>query len=343
MEKDLETPLISHQKFLQTRIIHEKIGSLAEHITRLTKLVDQGFVFEQDPSTIKDVLAIMKCDIETLMVHEYPSLQGYIGTLYAHKQSLKPTTAVAIQEHYLPLGPKSPMPASPLGASCALLDKLLTLVTFIAVDRKPSSSKDPFGVRRMALGIIRILEAYPWNISLHAFITACTRVSECEEQKDSILAFLHTFFRERIAHYAKTKYPLPVIHAATHKAFETTWDIRHAFKIMETLHTCTHLPALIQAYKRASNLAGSSSDYTLYTPEASYDKDLYKALNTYTHTSDMKECLNRLCALSQAIESFCDQAFVASDNPQERTLRQSMLTYACTLYNRIAHFNALTG
>ena len=341
MNKDTLLPLESYAPSLDKRLIHEDIGTLGGHIQRLVGIVENGTHFGHDATAIIHAIKLMKCDIETLMVHEYPSLQGHIGTLYARKHRIQETVAQAIYEHYLPLGPASPIPSSDIGAICAFLDKTLSLVSFISVGRKPTSSKDPFGVRRLALGLIRIAQHYPWTGSLHTLIVHCINSLQHQKHQDDIIVFLHQFLQDRIVHYARTTYPLPLIKAACQKTFTETWDIHHTFSLMQALHTHPHTATTIQTYKRAFHLAPHAPLAPTVEPTESLDTKLTTALKAYTHSSDLAACMDHLHTLALTVEEFCDKTFIATEDTGLRHLRQSMLRQFCGFCDKIADFSAL--
>lgn len=341
MQKDTSSPLESYASALDKRLIHKDIGTVGTHIARLTHIVQGGAHFGQEPQTILHAIQLMKCDLETLMVHEYPSLQGHIGTLYARTLRAPEPVAQAIYEHYLPLGPTSPIPSSAIGAICAFLDKTLTLVSFISVGRYPTSSKDPFGIRRMTLGLIRIAQHCPWTASFRALIIECINALEQQRNQDVIITFLNKFLQDRIVHYARATYPLPLIKAACQITFSKTWDIHHTFALMQALHTHPHTASTIQTYKRAYHLAPDAPPAPTIEPKDTLDAKLATALKAYTHTSDLSVCLGRLHVLALIVEEFCDKTFIATQDEGLRHLRQSMLRQFCALCDQVVDFSAL--
>ncbi len=142
----------------QTIVFHEKLGTQAERIERIESLAR-----ELAPSVGADVelaaraARLAKADLVSEMVGEFPELQGVMGRYYALKQGEEPSVADAIEEHYKPQGPGDRAPSSPVSVAVALADKLDTLGGFFAIDEKPTGSKDPYALRRAALGIIRIV------------------------------------------------------------------------------------------------------------------------------------------------------------------------------------------
>jgi glycyl-tRNA synthetase beta chain len=137
---------------------HNKLGSQRARIARIAALArDIAPVADADPDLAEQAAEFAKADLSSSMVFEFPELQGLMGRYYAEAAGLPPEVAQAAQDHYSPLGPSDAVPAAPVSRAVALADKLDTLTGFWAIDEKPTGSKDPFALRRAALGVIRIL------------------------------------------------------------------------------------------------------------------------------------------------------------------------------------------
>ncbi|KAA2313109.1 glycine--tRNA ligase subunit beta [Pseudooceanicola sediminis] len=139
---------------------HNKLGSQAERIERIAALAREiAPALGADPDLAEKAARVAKADLSSEMVYEFPELQGLMGRYYAEAAGLPAEVAAACQEHYSPLGPTDDVPTAPVSATVALADKLDTLTGFWAIDEKPTGSKDPFALRRAALGVIRLLLA----------------------------------------------------------------------------------------------------------------------------------------------------------------------------------------
>ncbi len=161
----VEYPLDEHLKKLDRVVFHEKLGTQGERIARIEALAQKlaeelAQQFEADarfPTRAARAAKLAKADLATEMVGEFPELQGLMGRYYASAQGEEPSVADAIEEHYKPQGPNDRIPSSPVSIAVALADKLDTLVGFWAINEKPTGSKDPYALRRAALGVIRIM------------------------------------------------------------------------------------------------------------------------------------------------------------------------------------------
>lgn len=158
-EQDRKSRLEQHLQGLEQVIFHAKLGTLAEKVERLTALAAEiaPHIPDCDRDLARSAAYLCKADLVTGMVGEFPELQGVMGRYYALAQGERPDVADAIANHYKPVGPNDSCPKAPVSIAVALADKLDTLMAFFAIDEKPTGSKDPFALRRAALGIIRLI------------------------------------------------------------------------------------------------------------------------------------------------------------------------------------------
>jgi glycyl-tRNA synthetase beta chain len=155
---DLRTPLADMAARLAHVTFHNKLGTQADRIARIAALAREiAPAVGADPDDAEKAAKLAKADLASQMVYEFPELQGVMGRYYAERAGEPPAVAAVAQEHYSPLGPTDAVPTAPLSIAVALADKLDTLTGFWAIDEKPTGSKDPFALRRAALGIVRIL------------------------------------------------------------------------------------------------------------------------------------------------------------------------------------------
>ena len=157
-ETDLKTPLEDRLPKFEQIVFHEKLGTQAERIARITALAGQiAPVVDADRAKAERAAQLCKADLLTEVVGEFPELQGLMGRYYAEAQNEDEAVAHACEDHYRPKGPDDLVPADPISVSVALADKIDTLVGFWSIDEKPTGSKDPYALRRAALGAIRII------------------------------------------------------------------------------------------------------------------------------------------------------------------------------------------
>ncbi|WP_262030829.1 glycine--tRNA ligase subunit beta [Microvirga sp. Mcv34] len=157
-ETDQKVKLEDRLEKLKSIVFHEKLGTQYERVERIAALARElAPAVGADPALAERAARLAKADLVTEMVGEFPELQGLMGRYYATLQGEHPSVAAAIEEHYKPLGPSDRVPTDPVSVAVALADKIDTLVGFWAIDEKPTGSKDPYALRRAALGVIRLV------------------------------------------------------------------------------------------------------------------------------------------------------------------------------------------
>jgi glycyl-tRNA synthetase beta chain len=157
-DTDRKTPLADRLEKLKNIVFHEKLGTQFERVERIAALARElAPVTGAGPDLAERAARLAKADLVTEMVGEFPELQGLMGRYYATAQGEHASVGAAIEEHYKPLGPSDRVPTDPVSVAVALADKLDTLVGFWAIDEKPTGSKDPYALRRAALGVIRLV------------------------------------------------------------------------------------------------------------------------------------------------------------------------------------------
>jgi glycyl-tRNA synthetase beta chain len=169
-ETDLKTPLEDRLPKFEHIVFHEKLGTQAERIARIERLAGElAPLVGADVEKAKRAARLCKADLLTEVIGEFPELQGLMGKYYAEEQGEDEAVAHAIEDHYSPKGPDDFVPADPVSVAVALADKIDTLVGFWAIDEKPTGSKDPYALRRAALGVIRLLLENGIPINLRHF------------------------------------------------------------------------------------------------------------------------------------------------------------------------------
>src|SRR5581483_3281340 len=157
-ETDLKTKLEERLPKFAHIIFHEKLGTQAQRIERIKRLAAElAPLVRADAKKAERAAQLCKADLLTEVVGEFPELQGLMGRYYAQAQGEDEAVARAIEDHYRPKGPDDAVPGDPVSIAVALADKIDTLVCFWAIDEKPTGSKDPYALRRAALGVIRIV------------------------------------------------------------------------------------------------------------------------------------------------------------------------------------------
>ena len=173
-DQDRKTTLESRVPALKDIVFHAKLGTQAERVERIVKLAGEiaAFVPGADARQVEQAARLCKTDLVTGMVGEFPELQGVMGRYYAKGEKLPDAVADAIGDHYAPAGPNDRCPSAPVSITIALADKLDALISFWSIGEKPTGSRDPFALRRAALGIIRIVVENKLRLPLGRFFKA---------------------------------------------------------------------------------------------------------------------------------------------------------------------------
>ncbi len=204
-ETDLKSKLSDNLPKLDEVKFHEKLGSVGERVKRLIALSAELAVFAgADETKAKRAAELAKADLVSNMVFEFPELQGLMGRYYATAQGEDASVATAIEEHYKPQGPSDSVPTDPVAVAVALAEKLDLLAGFWAIDEKPTGSKDPYALRRAALGVIRIILENNLRIRLGEAIRSALDLQGVEASDPAALvADLLSFFGDRLKVHLK--------------------------------------------------------------------------------------------------------------------------------------------
>ncbi len=364
IEEDLKKPLIARVSSLENVVFHQKLGSLHNKISRLDPLAKalSMFVPHCDLSLVEKSVALAKADLGTKIVAELPELQGKMGSFYAKMQNEDEKIATAIYEHYLPLGPNSELPKTPLGIVLSIADKIDSIVGFFLVDEKPSSSKDPFALRRAALGIIRISFQYNVAIPIRVLVEKSLNIYPAKllksylskegenffKNKKNLVEEIVKFFIERLKVYLKENHGLrpDIINAVideyssnldAHKYFDILYLAKKIKFLDEFVRNPLHAK-IITLYKRSSNILEieEKKDQKTYVAKAAilglknhHELSLYKALKKIepkfkksAKQGDFIQAFNLLSEIEEPLSQFFDNVIV---NDQNETVRQKRL------------------
>ncbi|WP_114010275.1 glycine--tRNA ligase subunit beta [Cohaesibacter intestini] len=354
-ETDLKNGLEARLGRLDNMVFHEKLGTQSERVARLVALSKAlAPLVGADPELAARAAQLAKADLVTDMVFEFPELQGLMGRYYAIAQKEDPSVAEAIELHYKPQGPSDDVPTNPVAIAVALADKLDLLTGFWAIDEKPTGSKDPFALRRAALGVIRILESNQIRLSLQdIFVTARDGFA----QSDDLLSF----FADRLSVHLKDK-------GARHDLLDAVFalgdqdDILMIAKRVEALGSFLSSDDganLLAGYRRAANIlraeekkSGESFDGTiegahLHEAEeialASAVEKARVAAQEAVAAEDFEAAMTALAILREPVDAFFEKVLVNDEREEVRTNRLRMLTHIRSTTLTVADFSKIAG
>jgi glycyl-tRNA synthetase beta chain len=264
-ESDRKKSLSQHAWGLGGIAFQKELGSMGDKISRVSvtakALAERLGSSETEMNTLEEVLPIFRSDRATQMVGELPELEGIMGRAYALAEGHSAEVAQALEDGMLPKGPSDPIPTSTIGAILAVADKLDTLTGFFAINKRPSGSADPFGLRREANALVRVLNAKGWNISVSEFVDMAAQsftgnVTANEEAQKTLTSFLWDRVQSLLA---EEDIRVELVRAATsdNPAIITATQRCH---LLQTLSENPEFPALMTLYRRATTLANQAPE-----------------------------------------------------------------------------------
>lgn len=348
-EQDLQKPLLQYGEKLKNVTYHAKLGSQTDRIERMDKIAELlAPLLNADINHIKRSVLLSKCDLTTGIVGEFPELQGIIGKYYALAQGEHFDVADAIENHYSPKGANDNVPTNTIAIIIALADRLDQLCGFWTIDEKPTGSKDPFALRRAALGIIRIVVNNNLSIHLLPIISMMTDIYKSYGNIE-IIEDLFTFFHDRLKVYLRDE---NIRHDIVNAVLfgDNLYKIVDNAKILNDFIQTQAGINLLAGYKRASNIvkAEEKKDSCIYEkviPETqfltNYEKSLAKELSYFTITDNFQENLQKLSALNPIIQAFFDNLIVNDDDKTIRLNRLNLLGGFRFLCDSVCEFDKI--
>ncbi len=357
-DQDRKNPLSMRLEGLKNMIFQKKLGTLYDKSQRIAKLA--GGIAKQMNASHRDCERagkICKADLLTEMVFEFPELQGIMGNYYARHDGEPHDVCVAIQESYLPRFAKDVLPETPTGICVALADRLDTLIGIFGIGQLPSGDKDPFGLRRQALAILRILIEKKLNLDLEDLCEMARHGYGSLIDEEVVQQVLHFCFERFKAWYQEQGISLQTIEAVLANRITVPYDCSQrilAVNHFQTLPAAMHLAA---ANKRVRNILQKSGlslnlkqlpaiDPALFTETA--EKNLNTAIETLKRQTEplilegkYQEALSELASLQQVVDNFFDEVMVMCDDEKLRTNRIRLLSHLSALFMQIADISKL--
>ncbi len=367
-ETDLKIPLADRLPKLGEIIFHEKLGTQGQRVERIERLARElSPMVGADPDKAAGAARLAKADLVTDMVGEFPELQGLMGKYYALAQGEDESVARAIEDHYRPLGPSNRVPTDPVSVVVALADKIDTLAGFWAIDEKPTGSKDPYALRRAALGVIRIVIENELRISLrsiaeYAFQHIC--MDETYAAYASNIDDLMIFFEDRLTVYLReqgARHDLVGAVLATGSLVQGDYliDIVDKVDTLASFLTSEDGKSLLAGYKRAANILRieekKSNMLFIDLPEPNLlvlpeERDLAEANNAVIASTtelmsrrDYGGAVAELATLRPKVDAFFDKVTVNVDEPKLRENRLKLLNEIREATRAVADFSRIEG
>jgi glycyl-tRNA synthetase beta chain len=355
--QDIKKPLEAYLPQLQHVVYQEKLGNLHDKVERMSIL--SGFIAKQlnaDLPYAERAALLSKCDLLTGMVGEFPNLQGIMGYYYAKHAGEEPAIARGIKQHYFPRFAGDKLPSTIIGSIVGLADRIDTLVGIIGINELPTGDKDPFGLRRAAHGILRLLieERLPLNLP-DLLKQAIDNYDDYILTNKEVFEQTMDFITERLRYwYLENDTPSAVFEAVLAKNPKEPLDFHGRINAVIAFQKLPEANALAAANKRVSNilkkenisLNKASVDPNLF--ECEEEKNLTTALNkqqdifdNYYQQANYTQALQSLAPLKQPIDNFFDKVMVMTDDSNVRNNRLAILVSLHSIFSKVADISLL--
>jgi glycyl-tRNA synthetase beta chain len=343
---------------------HAKLGTQGERVQRIARLAAElAPVIGADPALATRAATLAKADLTTEVVGEFPELQGVMGRIYAGLQGEDASVALAAEEHYKPQGPSDQVPTDPVSVAVALADKLDTLVGFWAIDEKPTGSKDPYALRRAALGVIRILVENEVRVGLLDQYTAGVQALASQNKTDLSVKDLNedllSFFHDRLKVYLRDQGARhDLIDAVITPQSDDLLDITRRVSALGAFLDTEDGRNLLAGTKRAANILAaeekkgtaiaSSVEPSLF--ELDEEKNLFKAVTQSVSAAtqaieneDYSSAMSALATLREPVDSFFEAVLVNAEVENVRANRLALLAMIRQATGAVADFSKIAG
>lgn len=354
-KQDQKQPLASRQEKLANMVFQAQLGTLWDKSERIAKLAAEiAKLTNGDQASAKQAALLAKCDLTSELVGEFPELQGIAGTYYAKLEGQSDEVANAIAEQYLPRFAGDKLPQTRTGVALALADRLDTLVGIFGIGQAPTGNKDPFSLRRAAIGILRLIIENKITLSLGELIQLAAqgygdKLKDIHKAQRDSLQFVQGRYR---AMYEDQGLTVDVIQAVQALDPASPLDFDSRVKAVSHFKTLPEAQALAAANKRVANILAKESnvsgdvDQSLFAEQA--EKDLYQALQAITpvvtpllQARDYTPALTELAALRAPIDAFFENVMVMADDAAIKQNRLRLLAQLRALFISVADISVL--
>jgi len=367
-EQDLKVQLATQATKLDQIVFHEKLGTVADKVERVAKLAEwlasEGIVPGAGPKLARQAAELCKADLVTGMVGEFPELQGIMGGYYARAEGYPAEVADAIRDHYKPVGQGDEVPTAPVTVAVSLADKLDTISAFFGVDMPPSGSKDPFALRRSALGALALIVHNELRCDLTAIMnSAAMWLRRAGHDLAGFDSAVRQFFADRLKVQQREA-------GVRHDLIDAVFALGGEDDLVRLLARVEALQAfvatedganLLAGYRRAANIVRieakkdaeaatePGADGQTYAPEPA-EAALIAALDaaepaaaSAVAAEDFEGAMQALARLRPAVDAFFDQVTVNDPDRSKRAARLALLDRIRVAVHNVADFSRIEG
>ncbi len=362
-DEDTRRPLEANVERLRHVIYHKKLGSSYDKVLRIQRLAEflAARLLPEKMEVVRRAAWLCKADLVSQMVGEFPELQGTMGAIYALQSGEPAEVALAIREHYAPVSAEGDLPESMAGCLLSLADKMDTITGFFGIGTSVTGTSDPFGLRRRAIGILRILMDRRIELSLRELIRESLRVLDGLVRKDpeAVGAEVEEFVLSRFQQILLARgFGHDTVEALLPRALENVPDTVRRAETLQAMRADPDFADVLLGCKRAVNILhqarreyGYVGSGSAGSPEA-YEKEAERNLLQSVRTSREKvilwmaerayeKVLEELRSLKEPIDRFFDEVMVLVDDPPTREKRLDVLSEISSLFGMFADFSKI--
>jgi glycyl-tRNA synthetase beta chain len=358
-EHDLKVPLAMQAEKLSQIVFHERLGTVADKVERVAKLArwlcEKGVV-SGNVDFVAEAAQLCKADLVTGMVGEFPELQGIIGGHLARAQGLDDAVADAIRDHYKPIGQGDDIPTAPVTVAVSLADKLDSLAQFFKIDEGPTGSRDPFALRRAALGLIALIVGNNLRLSLSKMIAEAIDLDAQAVGSSALANQILSFLADRLKVQQREA-------GVRHDLIDAVFALGREDDLLRLLARVNALQALmatadganlLAGYKRVANILKHADATDLHADVPGAMEPSESALlaavdqaeryaSSCVQSEDFEGAMTALASLRAPIDTFFEAVMVNDPDPVKRAFRLGLLTRFRDAVHRVADFSRIEG
>ena len=355
-DTDREQRLEAQVNRLNSVVFHNKLGSVYDRTLRVQKLTSQiAELLGSDADLAARAALLAKADLLTGMVSEFPDLQGIMGRYYALEQGEKDEVAEAIEQQYLPRFAGDDLPVTATGQALSIADKLDTLCGIFSIGEIPTGDKDPFALRRAALGVLRIMIELELDLDLRQLLVlAASGYGFDDEAAGKLADQIFSFMLDRLqAYYSDKGYSSRQISSVQQRRPVRPLDFNARLLAVDAFGQLEEAPALAAANKRIQNILRKANGDEFGAVDAEMLKEaaeralfdqisgLSSEVDALFKQGDYTNALRHLASLRTAVDDFFDQVMVMDENPEIRANRLALLARLGEMFLRTADLSQL--
>jgi glycyl-tRNA synthetase beta chain len=355
-DSDRKVPLLDRTQALRNVVFHNRLGSVYDRVQRIARLaVHISDMLGSDTGKAERAAQLAKSDLLSGMVYEFPDLQGIMGRYYAIEQGEDDEVADAIREQYLPRFAGDDLPATVTGQALSIADKIDSLVGIFSIGETPTGDKDPFALRRAAIGVLRIIIEMSIDLDLRTLLLEAARNFGLEDQAAEQLAeTVLGFVLERLqSYYADQGYTAAHINSVLQRRPSRPLDFDARLMAVRNFSLLAEAESLAAANKRIRNILRKSAPHSATTVDQALlaepaEQALYRHVQQLAGeveplfaAGDYSRALSRLATLRPAVDDFFDNVMVMDEDERLRNNRLALLDTLSALFLRTADLSLL--